>query len=144
MQHLAAVMSKQADQLLQDQLGLGLSQFKILMVLEKNKNVQQSFISDCLGQTEASISRQIQLLQDKNLLTSEPDPKNRRKHITTLTPKGLQHVEAAMQTMSKHFGPEFMGMGDKQFAQLVSNLNDLHTVVYQPGKTGACDHHIKT
>lgn len=144
MHHLSAVMSKQADQLLQEQLGIGLSQFKILTVLQKNANVQQRFISDCLGQTEASISRQIQLMQDKTLLTSNRDPKNLRKRVTKLTSKGTQLTEAAMQILSKNFGPEYMNMDEKQYKQLLANLNVLHEALCQPGKTGACDHHIKT
>ncbi|HXR49712.1 MAG TPA: MarR family winged helix-turn-helix transcriptional regulator, partial [Verrucomicrobiae bacterium] len=56
-QHLAAVMGKQSDQLLQEQLGIGYSQYKILMVLEWNPRVQQRTIAESLGQTEASISR---------------------------------------------------------------------------------------
>jgi len=43
-QHLAAVMGKQADQVLQEQLGIGISQFRILMVLEWNPRVQQRTI----------------------------------------------------------------------------------------------------
>src|ERR1700761_9456249 len=94
-QHLAAVMGRQSDQVLQEQLGIGLSQFRILMVLEWNPRVQQRAIADSLGQTEASVSRQIKLLKSKNLLVSKIDPSNRRKHITAPTPLGMQLTEAA-------------------------------------------------
>ncbi|HMH31098.1 MAG TPA: MarR family transcriptional regulator, partial [Methylomirabilota bacterium] len=93
--HLAAVMGKQSDQVLQEQLGIGLSQFKILMVLEWNPRVQQKSIADSLGQTEASISRQIKLLKGKGLLISKTDPTNRRRRITAPTPLGMQVNEAA-------------------------------------------------
>src|ERR1700752_4342498 len=93
--HVSAVISKQSDQVLQEQLGIGLSQFKILMVLEWNPRVQQRTIADSLGQTEASISRQVKLLIGKGLLVSRADPRNRRKHITTPTPLGMQITEAA-------------------------------------------------
>src|SRR5512146_2745468 len=93
--HLAAVMGKQTEQVLQEQLGVGLSQYKILMVLEWNPRIGQKAIADSLGQTEAAVSRQIKLLKSKNLLTIKPDPHNRRKHITTPTPLGMQLTEAA-------------------------------------------------
>ncbi|MDL2341862.1 MAG: MarR family winged helix-turn-helix transcriptional regulator [Patescibacteria group bacterium] len=143
-QHVAAVMAKQADQALQEQLGIGLSQFKILMVLQKNDRVQQRFIADSLGQTEASISRQIQLLQDKDLLTSKCDPKNRRQHITVPTPAGLELTKTAMQVLSELMDPELAHMGQPAFEQLLANLHQLHQIVCQPGKTGACDHQFKT
>src|SRR5487761_1124155 len=88
--HLAAVIGKQSDQVLQEQLGIGLSQYKILLVLEWNPRIQQKSISDSLGQTEASISRQIKLLKKKGLLTTKADPANKRKHVSLPTPKGMQ------------------------------------------------------
>jgi DNA-binding MarR family transcriptional regulator len=139
-QHLASVMGRQADQVLQEQLGIGLSQFKILMVLEWNPYVQQSSIAESLGQTEASVSRQIKLLQAKGLLTSRQDPENRRKHITSPTPMGMQITEAASAIMRRSFGPEFSQLGEKQLMQLITGLQDLHRLVCRPGKVGACDH----
>src|ERR1700730_10242599 len=107
MNQLAAVMGKQSDQVGQEQLGIGLSQYKILMVLEWNPRVQQRTIADSLGQTEASISRQIKLLTAKGLLVAKPDPQTRRKHITAPTTLGMQITEAAIAIMRRNFGPEF-------------------------------------
>jgi DNA-binding MarR family transcriptional regulator len=139
-QHLSSVMGRQSDQVLQEQLGIGLSQFKILMVLEWNPRIQQSMIADSLGQTEASISRQIKLLQSKGLLVSRPDPNNRRKHLTTPTAMGLQITEAATAIMRRNFGPEFATMGEDQLMQLITGLQKLHAIVCRPGKPGSCDH----
>jgi DNA-binding MarR family transcriptional regulator len=139
-QHLAAVMGRQSDQVLQEQLGIGLSQFKILMVLEWNPRVQQKAIADSLGQTEASISRQIKLLKSKKLLATKQDPQNRRRHITVPTTLGMQITEAATAIMRRSFGPEFSSIGDDQLMQLITGLQKLHRIVCQPGKLGACDH----
>ena len=141
--HVASVMAKQADQILQEQLDIGLSQFKILMVLQKNERVQQRFIADSLGQTEASISRQIQLLKDKDLLTSRRDPKNLRQHITVPTAKGLKLTQSAMTLLAKEMEPELTQMGQPAYEALMKHLQSLHNIVCQPGKTGACDHQFK-
>lgn len=139
-QHLAQVIGRQSDQVLQEQLGIGLSQFKILMVLEWNPQVQQNFIAESLGQTEASVSRQIKLLQSKGLLVSRADPDNKRKHMTAPTPLGMQMTEAATAILRRNFGPDFALMGDKQLGQLLGNLQQLHFAVCRPGKPNACDH----
>lgn len=138
--HLAAVIGKQSDQVLQEQLGIRLSQFKILMVLEWNPRVQQKAIADSLGQTEASVSRQIKLLTEKGLLISRPDPQNRRKHITAPTPLGMQLTEAANGILRRSFGQDFANLGDDQLMKLVTGLQQLHQIVCRPGKLGACDH----
>lgn len=140
--HLAGVMGKQSDQVLQEQLGIGLSQYKILMVLEWNPRVQQKSIGDSLGQTEASISRQIKLLKNKGLLVSKTDPSNRRKHITAPTPLGMQITEAATDILRRSFDPDFASLGDDQLLQLTAGLQHLHRLTCKPGKLGACDHQL--
>jgi DNA-binding MarR family transcriptional regulator len=141
-QHLAAVMGRQTDQVLQEQLGIGLSQYKILMVLEWNPRIQQNAIADSLGQSEAGISRQIKLLKAKALLATKQDPNNRRKHITVPTPLGMQITEAATDILRRSFGPDFAHLGDDQLQQLTTGLQKLHRVVCRPGKLGACDHQL--
>ncbi len=140
--HLAAVTGKQSDQMLQEQLGIGFSQYKILMVLEWNPRVQQRSIAASLGQTEASISRQIKLLKTRGHLVSQIDLHNRRKHITTPTPLGMQVTEAASNMLRRNFGPEFAGLGEDQLQQLLAGLQQLHKIVCRPNKLGACDHQL--
>lgn len=139
-QHLAAVTGRQSDEVLQEQLDIGLSQYKVLMILEWNPRVQQKSIADALGQTESSISRQLKLLKDKKLLVTKPDPQNRRRHITAPTPRGMRVTEAASAILRRSLGPEFASLGDDQLVHLVNGLQKLHRIVCQPGKTGACDH----
>ena len=140
--HLAAVIGKQSDQLLNEQLSIGLSQYKILMVLEWNPRIQQKAIADSLGQTEASVSRQIKLLKSRGLLESRIDPNNKRKHITVPTPSGMQVTEAAADILRRNLGPDFNSLNDEQLAQLTTGLQKLHRIVCRLGKTGACDHQL--
>ncbi len=140
--HLAAVMDKQSEQILRQQLGIGQSQYKLLMVLEWNPRVQQRAIADSLGQTEASVRRQIKLLKQRGLLLSKADPSNRRKHITTPTPLGMQITEAATAIIRRNFGPEYTRLGGDQLQQLISDLQQLHQIVCSRGKPGACDHQL--
>ncbi len=139
-QHLAAALAKQSERLLQAELGIGYSQFRILMVLEWNPRVAQKTIAESLGQTEASISRQIKVLTGKGLLVSKADPENRRRHITVPTPKGMQLTENANAVLRRHFGPELANLGDDQLAALQRNLQKLHLTVCRRGQAGACDH----
>ncbi|HEX7632935.1 MAG TPA: MarR family winged helix-turn-helix transcriptional regulator, partial [Candidatus Saccharimonadales bacterium] len=127
-QHLSSVIGKQSDQVLQEQLGIGLSQYRILMVLEWNPRVQQKVVAENLGQTEASVSRQIKVLTAKGLLVSRPDAKNKRKHITLPTPLGAQITEAATAILRRSLGPDFASMGEDQLLQLVASLQKLHAI----------------
>jgi len=125
-QRLSFCLARQSDQVLQEQLGIGLSQFKILMVLGWHSNVQQRQIADNLGQTEASISRQIKLLKDKGLLTTEVSPQNRREHITRPTAKGQRLSEKALEVLNNYHAPMFAKLNDKAQSQLLESLTTLY------------------
>ncbi len=134
--HLAFMLSRQSDQVLQEQLGIGFSQFKIMMVLRWNPSIQQKQIADRLGQTEASISRQIKLLFDQNLLTTRISPKNKREHITTLTTKGEKLTEKSMQILNNYHAPTFARLSPKQQQTLVEILNLMHDAVCVDKQSG--------
>ncbi len=137
--HLAFVLSRHSDQVLQEQLGIGFSQFKIMMVLKWQPSVQQKQIADKLGQTEASISRQIRLLHDKGLLGTRISPENKREHITTLTSKGEKLTEQAMLILNNYHAPTFASLSPKQQENLLEILNIMHDAVCVE-KQGAFHH----
>ncbi len=138
--HLSGMLHRQSDQALQEQLGLGMSQFKILMALQWNPHAQQRKLALSLGQTEASISRQIKVLHDKGMLATSVNPSERRERITQPTAKGLKITEAAREVLARFHTPLFDELSDKQREQLVESLITLHAHTCQPDKLGTCDH----
>jgi DNA-binding MarR family transcriptional regulator len=136
--HLGFVMDRQSDQVLQERLGIGFSQFKILMALQWHEDVRQRHIADYLGQTEASISRQIKLMTEKGLLISKISPRNRREHIASLTKKGLKLAEEAMRVLNQYHSPVFERLSDKQQSQLSEMLIDMHRETCRSDKPSRC------
>lgn len=138
--HLAFVLSRQSDQVLQEQLGIGFSQYKIMMVLMSNPSIQQKQIAERLGQTESSVSRQIKLLQDKSLLVTRITPENRREHITKLTLKGEKLTEQAMLILNNYHASTLDALSEKQHQQLLEILNVMHDHVHNE-EIGMDSHH---
>lgn len=126
LQHVARLLIKQSEQVLQERLGIGMSQFKILRVLQLNPHIKQRQIANILGQTEASISRQVKLMIDDGLLRSTVSPRNRRAHMTVITAKGERLNEAAMDALSDFHGPSFETMDKKQRQQFIESLQLIH------------------
>lgn len=139
-EHLNGIWSRQSDQVLQEQLGIGLSQYKIMMAMQWNPKTQQRVLAQMLGQTEASISRQVKLLLEKGMLTTKVNPAERRERITEITPKGLKVADAARKAMATFHKPMFDELNEKQIKQLLETLVTLHAYVCQPGKTYSCNH----
>jgi len=143
LQHTAAILMRQSDQVLQERLGIGMSQLRILMMLQYEPNVQQRKIAENLGQTEASVSRQIKLLSEKGLLTARVNTKSRREHITVPTAKGVKLTDAALDVLSQYHSPMLDTITGKQREQLIAALSVFHDYICAPGKSFACDHPFK-
>lgn len=138
LQHLAFTLARQNDQVLQERLGIGFSQFKILMVLSEYPYVQQRDIAETLGQTEASISRQIKLMHEMGLLQTQIRPENRRRHLTILTTKGIRFTDEAVKILNAFQSPILERLSPKQQEVLSEALTIMHACVCEPGKMYAC------
>lgn len=140
LQHIGPMMSRQIDQNMQEQVGIGYSQFKLLHMLQVTPEIKQHTMAAQLGQTEASVSRQIKLLADKGLLISRINPKSRREHMHALTPKGIKMTRAVDVTMYQYLEPLFEAVSDKQQKQLLETLATLHALICREGRLTACNH----
>ena len=138
LQHTAGVMHRQSDQVLQERLGIGMSQFKLLMILQFSEPMPQRKLADILGQTEASISRQIKLLCEKAMLAVKVNPKNRREHMTVATIKGVKLADAARDVLAEYHKPVLSSFGPKDVDRLLQALDMLHANVCAKGKPHAC------
>lgn len=138
LQHICSILSKQADQVLQERLGIGISQFKILRVLQYSPKTRQRQIADWLSQTEASISRQIKIMIDRGLLQVTISPKNRREHLTTPTARGMRITEEALQVLTDCHAAMYDELGEKKQQQLLRILTQMHATTCQSDKSAAC------
>jgi MarR family transcriptional regulator, transcriptional regulator for hemolysin len=123
--NLSALLSRESDQILQERLGIGLSQYKILSAAASNPRLQQRSIAVELGQTEASVSRQVKLLLKKGMITSRKNPANRREHLTELTAKGTRVTEAAAQALATYHRSLTGHLSPRQQEVLLGLLADL-------------------
>lgn len=121
-----AKMSRESDQILLEQLGIGLAQYKILTSLHESAKTQQRAIASQLGQTEASISRQIKILEGKGMLVVSRNPENLREHRSQLTIKGLRVIEAAETSLKRYHRSVFAHLSKKQYSQLQEIVQKLN------------------
>jgi DNA-binding MarR family transcriptional regulator len=92
---LAFLLEKLADASLKSNLGIGFAQYKVLEAINQNALARQNVIAEMLDQTEASISRQIKILQGKGLITVSFVMGNKRAKELGLTHIGEEIVSNA-------------------------------------------------
>lgn len=95
-------LQQQIDHLLVDQIGIGLSAYRILSVINDRVPNSQRKIAGQLGQTEANISRQIRAMADDNLVKIAPDKKDKRQRNITRTVKGEKKYRAGEALLIKN------------------------------------------
>jgi DNA-binding MarR family transcriptional regulator len=128
-ERLAFRIERQSDQILLEQLGIGFSQYKIIHVLEANPQFKQKQIAKILGQTEASISRQIRLMRLSGLIVSVINPEHKREHITNLTIKGIKLRDAANNILAKLHTNIIGEMNDKKQRRIEETLMSLYVKI---------------
>jgi DNA-binding MarR family transcriptional regulator len=139
-QHTGDMLDRQLDQRLQEQLGIGMSQYKVLVLLEQQPEQGQRILADSLGQTEAAVSRQITLLGRKGYIQGRINDVNRRQHLVAITPKGAKLLAAARQTISRDMASLSAALSEKQQHQLQDLLVTMHAWTCQKGRAAACSH----
>lgn len=105
---LAFILEKRADELLKKELDIGFAQYKVLEAIYINSLAKQNAIAKMLDQTEASISRQIKILQKKGLINVTDVMGNRRAREIGLTHIGEEMVTQA-DTILQYAQAEVLG-----------------------------------
>ena len=90
---LAFLLEKRADESLKQQVTIGFAQYKVLEAIGRNSLAKQNMIAELLDQTEASISRQIKILEKKDLIVVATVMGNKRARELSLTEKGEELLQ---------------------------------------------------
>lgn len=138
LEHLGAVVERQSDQAMQEQLGIGTAQHKVLRMVDHSPGISQREVADFLGCTEAGISRQVKLLAQKAMLIVQPDDEERRRKKLFLTPFGVKVSQAARSILLARRSTWFDGLDKKQQQALLQVLDTLHVTLCASGKPAAC------
>lgn len=143
LQHIGTSLQRQYDQALMEQLGISTSQYRVLVMLKNQPELQQRQIAASLGQTEASISRQVGLMADKGLIRTYDHPASKREHVTELTAKGDHVADAAKDLYEKMSAPLVEALNQRQVRSLQDGINKVHEMTCNPRNLKSCDHRLE-
>lgn len=121
---LSQRIDSESDQILRERFGIGFAQYKVLLAVDAQKGISQKKIAFDLAQTEASISRQVGILIDKDFIYIGP-AKDNRKHPIYLTSRGEEVVIKATSALNDHHRHIFRNLSEKQQVSLVECLQNI-------------------
>jgi DNA-binding MarR family transcriptional regulator len=104
--YLVLVTDKLASKQLQESVGLSLSQFLLLSMLQCSPAVNQKRIASWLGVSEVSVSKQIAQLEKLGLIEKQENQPDRKQQFWQLTTKGQDKFQSSiviMDSLSKQW-----------------------------------------
>jgi DNA-binding MarR family transcriptional regulator len=99
--HLSYILQQSAENMLEQEAGVGLSAARIMSVLDKTTAVSQRLIAMELKQTEANVSRQLHSMKKQGLVSINRNKKDSRQRDVTLTAKGSRKHKDAQKILKK-------------------------------------------
>lgn len=92
-------------------------------------HVSQSEIAERLNLTEATVSRHISTLVEKGYLDRTEDTKNRRKHIITITKKGMQAFGKTAHLIEEELNILFDPIKEKDRTMIMKHFRTIITTL---------------
>jgi DNA-binding MarR family transcriptional regulator len=99
--HLSYVLQQVADEILEQEAGVGLSAARIMSTLNKSVPQSQRAIASELRQTEANVSRQLHNMKKQGLVSITKNKKDSRQRDVTLTSKGVKKYQEAEKLLKR-------------------------------------------
>lgn len=104
---------------------LTVDQALVLIVLDKHPNLSQQQIADLVFKDKASLTRIIELLVQKGLLTRAIHPTDRRKFDLHITPPGRHTLANLADTIQLNQRTALAGLTADELAQFYSTLQKI-------------------
>lgn len=108
-----------AEKFKQNDVGLTVEQFSVLMVLHENGSRHQAEIAEIMSKDNPTLTRILDLLEKKSFIKRETSHEDRRKFLLVLTKMGKAKLESTLPLVIKIRNTLFKGLKHEQIVQLI-------------------------
>ena len=113
---------------------LTVPQFRVLVRLAKQSTTHKE-LAAWIGVTLPTLSKMVEVLVEKELVTQQPLPGDRRKSILALTPKGRRHYESYRSKVKKRLEEKLIRISGAEVDTLCEALTVLGRLFTSPKVT---------
>lgn len=108
--------------------GVNFFEFSVLSAVKyggirMKKTMKVSEIAQTLDVVPPAVSRAVKILEQKQLIVREADPKDRRNTCIRITKQGNQIVKESEHILKEIFEGVYERMGEEKMQQLIEGLN---------------------
>ena len=110
------------------------SLYGILKTLKKGGQLSQHDIAKELSCSDATISRQVFILQDMSYVDVKTNPDNRRVVVVSLTNNGTKALKELASMINAHLGKFLSNVPRKLLKDIIKNNLELHEILVADSK----------
>jgi DNA-binding MarR family transcriptional regulator len=110
---------------------LSVPQFRALLYVNRHAGASLSDVAEHLGLTLPSVSKLIDKLVARGLITRESAADDRRRMVLTLTPDGQGALRAAAQATETRLADRLAALSPAELTTIIEAMTMLHRV-FQP------------
>jgi DNA-binding MarR family transcriptional regulator len=118
-------MSHHANAVMEERKSLDFSQFKLLMMITEEPEFNQKTLADCVGITQAGMSKTILNLEKKGIIVSQINKNNRRERRLVITELGQKLLQENMHPIEELSDELFSALTTEEVDTLEAILHKL-------------------
>ncbi len=115
---------------------LSVPQFRTLAFIDRQADASLSDVAEHIGLTLPSMSKIIDGLVTRKLVTRQTHPTDRRRMTLALTARGQTALESSRAATRACLAEDLAALSDRQCETIVQALNSLRPVFTPHGETG--------
>jgi DNA-binding MarR family transcriptional regulator len=123
------------DRVTVQQLGVTASQGYILLAVPDEASITMNDLSVKMRLANSTMTRMVDQLVQKGMVTRDPDPQDRRIVLVRLTEQGIQVRSNLKDTLQDLFSKVLGSLGEKQRDDILKSLTVLNDAIVQTLKT---------
>ncbi|WP_244518738.1 MarR family winged helix-turn-helix transcriptional regulator [Parapedobacter composti] len=108
------------------QFGITVDQWAVLKSLKLHADLSQKELAEYCGKDQPTLTRIVDLLENKKLVERRPHPADRRSFVVHLTPVGEQKVTELSASVNEIRMQAWKNLGETDFEQLKRILNTIY------------------
>lgn len=126
----AFLVAKLVEKELVSRTELTFPQFMTMVLVDHKASCKQAEMAEMGHLTEAAVSRMVEVMVDKGLLSRKENPESRREHKVEMTDKGKKNFVLATKVVKEKMDELLDNLTDQEQDKLNELLDKILKVVY--------------
>jgi len=111
-----------------EDIGFSPTQFSALAFVQIEPGIQQNMLGERIALDRSSVTKCVEILEARELITRTVDPSDKRARLLHITPAGIEVLDQLTKAAARARARIEASMGKDQFQAFLKSMNDFIAV----------------